>query len=334
VDSLTQIVLGAATAELIVGKKIGNRALLYGGIIGTIPDLDVFVGMAYDIVTANEIHRGFSHSILFFLLAAPLLGLILQRLERGSGVKLWTWIHVSFWCLLTHALLDAFTNWGTQLLWPWDKKFAIQSIFVIDPLYTLPFIYCLIRVMRLKRQDIQRRKWNLYGILISSFYLILTVGLQAIAKDRFQDELSDSGIEYNKISVRPAPLTAILWNANISAKDGYYLGEYSFFDTKPIRFSYFKRNNALIEGYIDDPMIRRLTLLSEGWYALTEQDGEVYFNDLRFGLLNDDPQKPEFVFRYLLKFQQGKIRAYEAKSPLRKEPKKLLIKLWYRIGGN
>ena len=40
-DSLTQIVLGAACGELAAGKKIGNRALLWGAIGGTIPDLAV-----------------------------------------------------------------------------------------------------------------------------------------------------------------------------------------------------------------------------------------------------------------------------------------------------
>ena len=51
-DSLTQIVLGAACGEATLGKKIGNKALLFGAIGGTIPDLDVFVG---DWLYDNEI---------------------------------------------------------------------------------------------------------------------------------------------------------------------------------------------------------------------------------------------------------------------------------------
>ena len=39
-DSLTQIVLGAAVGEVALGKKVGNKAMLYGAIAGTIPDLD------------------------------------------------------------------------------------------------------------------------------------------------------------------------------------------------------------------------------------------------------------------------------------------------------
>ena len=42
-DSLTQIVLGGAIGELIAGKRMGNKAVLWGAIAGTIPDLDVFL---------------------------------------------------------------------------------------------------------------------------------------------------------------------------------------------------------------------------------------------------------------------------------------------------
>ena len=63
-DSLTQIVLGAAVGEAVLGRKIGNKAILWGAIAGTIPDLDVLSKLFVDDVTANEWHRGFSHSIL------------------------------------------------------------------------------------------------------------------------------------------------------------------------------------------------------------------------------------------------------------------------------
>ena len=55
-DSLTQIVLGAAVAELTLGKKIGNKAALWGAICGTIPDLDILMQPA-EINTKNGITR-------------------------------------------------------------------------------------------------------------------------------------------------------------------------------------------------------------------------------------------------------------------------------------
>ena len=37
-----QIVLGGAIGELVAGRKMGNRAVLWGAIARTILDLDVF----------------------------------------------------------------------------------------------------------------------------------------------------------------------------------------------------------------------------------------------------------------------------------------------------
>ncbi|HAB26726.1 MAG TPA: metal-dependent hydrolase, partial [Xanthomarina gelatinilytica] len=73
-DSLTQIVLGAAVGEAVLGKKVGNKAMLYGAIAGTIPDLDILASYVTDTVTALEIHRGFTHSIFFSVFFAPIFG--------------------------------------------------------------------------------------------------------------------------------------------------------------------------------------------------------------------------------------------------------------------
>jgi inner membrane protein len=46
-------------------QKLKNKTILYGSILGTIPDLDVVVGL--DPVNAVLIHRGISHSLFLFL---------------------------------------------------------------------------------------------------------------------------------------------------------------------------------------------------------------------------------------------------------------------------
>ena len=147
-DSITQIVLGGAVGEAVLGKKVGNKAILWGAIGGTIPDLDTIPGQFLDTVSRLEIHRGFSHSIVFALLISPLLGWLIHRLyKKKNEATFWGWTQLFFWTIFTHPLLDIFTTWGTQLLWPMDWRIAIQSIFVIDPLYTLPFLLCLIVVL-------------------------------------------------------------------------------------------------------------------------------------------------------------------------------------------
>src|SRR5690606_37390634 len=111
-DSLTQMVLGAAVGETVLGRKVGNKAMLYGAIAGTIPDLDTLAAHFVDTVSALEIHRGFTHSLFFSLVFAPLFGGLIAKIERGSPASRGDWTRLMFWGLVTHPLLDAFTTWG------------------------------------------------------------------------------------------------------------------------------------------------------------------------------------------------------------------------------
>ena len=73
-DSITQIVLGAAVGEILLGRQLGNKALLLGAIGGTIPDLDVvYTFFNDDPIRQLEVHRAYSHSMFtHLLLALPL----------------------------------------------------------------------------------------------------------------------------------------------------------------------------------------------------------------------------------------------------------------------
>ncbi len=92
-DSLTQIVLGAACGEAVAGKKLGNRALLWGAVGGTIPDLDVFAALFTDEITSTSFHRGFMHSFLFAVLAPWALAKLTtwfysREIHRRPGYKI------------------------------------------------------------------------------------------------------------------------------------------------------------------------------------------------------------------------------------------------------
>ena len=86
-DSVTQIVLGAAVGEAALGKKIGNKAMFYGAIAGTIPDLDVLVSHFTDTTRALAIHRGFTHSIVFSVVFGLLFGWLASRYEKYKNPK-------------------------------------------------------------------------------------------------------------------------------------------------------------------------------------------------------------------------------------------------------
>ena len=149
--------------EATLGKKVGNKAMFWGAVAGTIPDLDVIANFFVDNVTANELHRGFSHSILFSILMAPIFGWIIAKLYKNEEADWKDWSRLMFWGLFTHPILDAFTTWGTQLFWPFDYKVAFNNIFVADPLYTVPFLICVIIAMFYKRTHPKRKRYNNLG---------------------------------------------------------------------------------------------------------------------------------------------------------------------------
>jgi inner membrane protein len=333
-DSITQIVLGAAVGEAVLGRKVGNKAMIYGAIAGTIPDLDALASYFTDTITAIEVHRGFTHSLVFSVFAAPILGYLVSKIERKRrvGWKGWSWL--MFWGLVTHPILDSFTTWGTQLFWPLDIRLAFKSIFVIDPLYTLPFLVFLILAMRQKRTSLRRKKYNRLGLLISSGYLVLSLVFKGIAYNNFVHSLERQGIFYHRIDTRPTPFNTVLWTANVEVKDAYLIGYYSFFDKDDlIRFEAVSKNHDYLGSLKNDKNVQRLKKISKGWFTLSEKDGDLYFNDLRFGKLNPSHPDSDFVFSYKLIPENGTVTAEEVEK-VPDEGRKIVLDLWERLKGN
>ncbi len=333
-DSLSQIVLGAALGNELLGKKLGNKAVWYGAIVGTIPDLDVVFGKFLDSLTAIDIHRGLSHSVLFFVFLAPLLGWGLQKVthKRGVHFKEATWF--AFIVLLTHALLDLFTTWGTQLFWPLENRYSLQSIFVIDPLYTLPFLFFLIRSMCKDKLDPKRKRWNRMGLLVSTAYLFFTLLVQSIVLQKFEKQLQHNNIVFQEIVVKPAPFNIVLWTCNVKVEKGYWIGDYSFLDTQPIQFQWVPTQDELIKDKEAEAVIKQLKRISEGWFCITQNGEQFFFNDLRFGVMQTDDRGVQFSFSYEIYSENGHVKAKEVPNKNRKEAKKLLSRLWSRVQGN
>lgn len=330
-DSLTQIVLGAAVGEAVLGKKIGNKAMVLGAVAGTIPDLDVFVGYFTDTVSALEIHRGFTHSIVFAVGVGLLFAWLCALWDKRAVLKEW-WL---FWFLtfVTHPLLDAHTTWGTQLFWPFETRLAYKNIFVIDPLYTVPFLVFLILAMLQKKGSIKRRKFNNLGLIISSSYMVLTIVLKGITYFEFKSELEAQNIEYLTLQNKPSPFNTILWTANVETEDAFLIGNYSFFDTQPVKFYSHRKNHQALGELSKEDKIQRLIKVVEGWYTISERNGQLLFNDLRFGLMSVDPNADKYAFSYIIEKKNGELKITEEPKD-RSDAKRLLGDLWNRIGGN
>ena len=330
-DSFTQIVLGIAFAEVGAGKELKNKVFLYGAILGTIPDLDIVVGSFMSPVDGVYIHRGISHSLFLFLFLSPIFGWLICKIENNK-IQLKKATLMVFWCLLTHVLLDMFTSWGTQILWPLETRFALKTIFVIDPLYSIPLLVSLIFVWKAK-DNFLRKKYVKRGLIISSSYLLLTCVVKLFALNQFEKALKKQGIIYSNIIVKPTAFNIILWNANVSTDDDYLLSDYSLLDSQPISFKNYNKNKILESKLKGNPDFDKLKKISEGWYLISENKNTLYFNDLRFGLLNNSPQNPQFAFSY--KFINTGSGLIAVEVPKEKRDGKLLLeKIFIRLKGN
>ena len=188
--------------------------------------------------------------------------------------------------------------------------------------------------MKKNKLDPKRQFWNRTGLIVSTSYLFLTLFVQSIVMNKFEKQLEENAISYQEIVVKPSPFNIILWTTNVKVDNGYYIGDYSFFDTKPIQFQFIPTQNELISNIEDAAVIQQLKRISEGWYCITQKENQLFFNDLRFGVMNADKNDMQFSFSYHITEENGEIKAAELPNKNRREAKKLLGKLWVRLQGN
>ncbi|MGB1317532.1 MAG: metal-dependent hydrolase, partial [Flavobacteriales bacterium] len=288
-DSLTQIVLGAAVGEAVLGKKVGNKALLWGGIAGTIPDLDVVYiwltgGGAIDEIV---LHRGISHSITFAVLMAPILGWLINWLYRKSAeADFKQWTALFFFAIFTHPLLDSLTTYGTQLFLPFsDYRVSIATVFVVDLFYTLPFLLSVIALSFVNRTNGWRKRINYFGLAISTAYLLLGLTNKYIASNVFEEDLKAEPEKKELVFVGTTPLNVALWYGVAETDSAFHIGYYSLFDeTDDLRWVGFHKNHHLISDLENEYGIDRLKWFSDQLFVLTEPHPDTLnFYTLKFG---------------------------------------------------
>lgn len=331
-DSISQIVLGAAVGEAALGKRAGGKAALWGAIGGTIPDLDVLSRYVLNEVDSLEFHRGFSHSILFSILAAPLLGWLINRIhyKLQLGWKPWAWL--AFLALFTHPLLDCFTTWGTQLFWPLEYRIAWKTVFVIDPLYTLPFASFLIWALLLPRASEKRRKLNRWGLVVSCSYLLLTVCSKGLAGMRIDGAIHRQDLQVLRYDTRPTPMNTLLWTANIETADGFYITYLSHFQQGQTDFKFLPKNHELLAKYRGDKLLEKLLRITDGYFAVRQMGQSLEIIDLRFGEISGWKEGGgEFVFVYNLAANEDETLVISQKQMGFENASQALLELWERI---
>ncbi|QCK14146.1 metal-dependent hydrolase [Mangrovivirga cuniculi] len=333
-DSLTQALLGATVGEAVLGNKIGRKASVLGIIGGTLPDLDVLVQSSMSTVEGVLFHRGPSHSITFALITSLLFGWIALKLQKRTSISYQNWFLFFFLVIFTHPLLDAFTNYGTEILWPFlDARVAWKTIFVIDPLYSIWLLAGVIFLLFYGKTNNFRKRIALWALALSSSYLLLTVYHKYHVDKKVTEYLESNSEPYERIMTVPSPVCNWLWTVVIDKGDHYQAGYFSMLIAEQdFRDSVIPKNSPA-EWMKDKEELAGLKHFSNDWLQYKKSvDGKTIVNDIRFGPMLGW-YNPDSGFIFSFEFEKGEngiIVKQNQKQPEGKI-KEELGKLWSRI---
>ena len=329
-DSLSQLLLGSSITVAVIGRRAGVwKAALWGGVAGTLPDLDILIDFG-DAVSNMVNHRAESHGLFYLTLFAPLMAWLVSRLHnQGMLFKRW-WL--ALWlALFTHPILDWFTIYGTQLWQPFsDKPLGLGSMFIVDPMYTLPLLIGVIAALAMKKSGL---RWNSIALGISCLYLIWSAGVQMYVKSVVSEVLTARGIPDAKFFVTPAPLNTILWRIVILRPQGHEEGYYSLLDKeRSIKLHAFASNIKLHDALKNNIDAQRMIAFTNGFVKFEEKGGKALLSDLRMG------QEPYYVFTFKLaqrdpEQSSGWRYVKSINTEKRSDADRMLQWLWLRMLG-
>jgi inner membrane protein len=240
---------------------------------------------------------------------------------------------------------------------------GVGSVFIIDPLYTVPLIVGVVAALWLRGRDPARAmRWNAAGLALSTLYLGWGVAAQSHVEGVVHRTLAATPLADARALVTPTPFNTLLWRVVVMDDDGYHEGYYSLFDESPqVRLTRHASDTQLLEPLRNDWAVRRLAWFSKGFYGVSEApadariaDGSastlgqllglvktaaavdavpdadgvpVVMTDLRMG------QTPWFVFSFVIGEREGeRVSAVPSRQvPSQRPPATVLPWLWSRI---
>ncbi len=302
-DSLTHIAIGTCLGEAFAGRRLGKKALAWGILAHSLPDID-FIPSAWLTTVDNLLaHRGITHSLAFVLIATLALTFLAVRIHKKKSMPFFWWITFFATCLTAHFLLDMFNAYGIGLLEPFSqKRFSLSIIYVADPFFSIPAGIAMLGLLFLNNQHKARRYCWTIGLSISFLYLGYCVTNKFYVESKIKIALSKQHLDFKRIYTTPAPLQNWLWFVIAETESGYLVNYFSVFDSQlPILKNYFPKNETLSKLVKNQLELKKLIRFSEHFYTLEQRADTLIFNDLRFGqVVGWYNPKEEFAFHYYL----------------------------------
>ncbi len=335
-DSLTHIVIGACVGDLIAGKYVGKRAMLYGALMNSLPDVDFIASFFLDPVSDLLAHRGFTHSFLFAFLFTPLFAWAANKMERKVDLSYPRWCLFFFIEIMIHLFIDSFNAYGTGWFEPFNHaRVSFHTLFVADPLFSIVPAAAFVALLLLPSQHRSRRKWVIVSLLTCTVYLGISIMNKLIVDHDVEKIAANKNISFTRDLTTPTPLNNLLWFVALEQDSGYYIGYRSVFDSKDdMELTWRPRNQQMLDSIEHETHLQQLKRFSQGFYIAEKWSDTLVFSDLRFGQVAgwDNPHNP-FAFYYFLNHpednelvvQRGRFARWNRTS---------MEAMWRRIKGN
>jgi inner membrane protein len=322
--------------EAFAGRTLGRKAMLWGALAQSIPDIDFLAAFWMNTSENLLAHRGFTHSFLFCFLITPLLAIIAEKLHRPHDIRLRKWVMFFGTVIFFHVLMDAFNNYGVGWFEPFShQRISFNAIYIADPFFSIWPGLALVALIGLKKWSPKRKMWQRIGLGLSAVYLLYCLVNKYVIDRDVKEILQKQQISYSRYFSTPAPLQNWLWYVVAGNDSGYYVGFRSLFDSKKeIKFQYFPRNDSLLDPVRDQEDLQKLIRFSQQFYTVEKWSDTLVFNDLRFGQIIGwyDPHQ-RFVFHYFLQHPEENTLVVQ-RGRFKNWNKETFFALVKRVGGN
>ena len=291
-----QAALGAAIGEWLMGKRLGNRALAWGALLGILPELDVLIFPFLDTARKLAWHQGVSHSLVVMGVAACGLAHGLAKIwqkekitkPQAGGLVAAIWG--------AHVLAECLTVEGAAVLWPFvGKRVAFDCLPPGDLLFAGPLVVTVLWMAFLpgeqqkkprgkKAAASKRRKWCFLGLGLSAGYALLAVGMKFVASAGFEADLARRGVKYERRMESPTPYNILLWRAVVDCGDDLRVGYRTIFElhSTPVRWTIYPKGRDALAAVAELREPQTLAQWTDGWWLARPNAQGAWLGDLRF----------------------------------------------------
>ncbi|MBF0456146.1 MAG: metal-dependent hydrolase [Magnetococcales bacterium] len=290
-DIVTQGIIGAWAAQALAKPGEIRRATMIGLVAGLPADADIFIRSSTDPLLTLDFHRQFTHALVFIPIGALIVAGLLWVFFK-SAIPFGQLYRYAFAGYATSGLLDAFTSYGTQLLWPFsDARISWSLISVVDPLFSLTLI--LLLWFGLRRHTAGFAK---LGTLFIGGYFLVGLSQQAQAASVVVALAKERGHPIERMVVKPTMGNLLVWRTIYQSGGLYHItavrvtpfGRSQYHAGEPLPL--FRFDTDLDRWPKDSTLVsdvHRFKHFSNGYVAL-HPDNPRILGDVRYSLLPFD----------------------------------------------